>query len=861
MKITYAKLRGYKRFYNSRIAEIEINFQSSVAIITGFNGTGKSSLLQEFKPLPPIRTDYDRNGYKELHITDHGHNYILISDFSNKVSPHSFIRDNAELNTGHTSAVQEELVIKYFGFTPAIRDLVYGKTRMTSLTPVNRKNMFLAINPMDLSLILSVYKEALNGFKVTKAQLQHLYSRKVDLESKMLPDELMNKHQDTKKELTDELLEIDKILYSLRQHTQSIKQQFKQDLEYASRFPDRSQILPHDSIMKLCKNIADDSPKYTKVKRGSEFEKARENLHLKTVELHNRKDTLVNTIKELSSSINEYEEHISSIGEHPVEAIEAELKDIEIELKNYTHLPANPIPEQLWERYLTRLNTIKTELFIFSELDIKIPPVEDIAAKFTEAENLKFECSNLQTKISEIDVSLKELKVDKDKYETQASRIPANCISSTCWFRQEFSHRFDVIKTKYQELEDRRANLETTLKTHQTKLLELGKFLDPFIKNKIMEHYHALMELLNQDTYFRIHDWNTELITRLNNQPLFILKELEELLEGSKAYKRQQELVIRQNELTKELATLHNSTKASLDFIQGKITQMKQEMNFHLTDLTKLDKEITATEATYALYLAYQTDVQTLEKLRVDYSHAERAILVSGALSYWNKLGNKFIEAKITISEQLRELETIIKSQEVLRQTYKDEILVQIDKVAQEKIYYEKICSALSPNSGIPHKSMVKYLNAMITHVNYFINQLWNFKLEQRPISMDQALDYNFPIEIGTELAGDINHLSEGQSEVVNFAWELAILHQMKQLDNIPLYADELGNFLDVTHKQKLLLFLKRLINDKLINQMFLVSHFAAMSGFIDADVICLSTENLPEIPADFNRNVKITRY
>ena len=128
MKINYVLLKGFKRFNNSRISEFEAEFESPIQVIVGSNSSGKSSLLKELSPLPSIRTDYEKDGLKELHITHDNHSFVLKTDFSNRVSPHSFKMDGVELNDGHTSDVQEELSIKHFGFTPAIRNLVYSIT-------------------------------------------------------------------------------------------------------------------------------------------------------------------------------------------------------------------------------------------------------------------------------------------------------------------------------------------------------------------------------------------------------------------------------------------------------------------------------------------------------------------------------------------------------------------------------------------------------------------------------------------------------------------------------------------------------------------------------------------------------------
>ena len=98
MKLTYAYLKGCKRFTLSNISEIEAHFKSNVQVIVGSNGSGKSSFMQELCPIPSVRTDYLPGGRKELHIEHEGHLFIVGSDFGNRTSPHSFIMDDEQLS-------------------------------------------------------------------------------------------------------------------------------------------------------------------------------------------------------------------------------------------------------------------------------------------------------------------------------------------------------------------------------------------------------------------------------------------------------------------------------------------------------------------------------------------------------------------------------------------------------------------------------------------------------------------------------------------------------------------------------------------------------------------------------------------
>jgi ABC-type hemin transport system ATPase subunit len=105
----------------------------------------------------------------------------------------------------------------------------------------------------------------------------------------------------------------------------------------------------------------------------------------------------------------------------------------------------------------------------------------------------------------------------------------------------------------------------------------------------------------------------------------------------------------------------------------------------------------------------------------------------------------------------------------------------------------------------------------------------------------------------------DISMLSDGQTEVVNLAFVLTILLQLKMLDKVPLYADEIGRTFDSAHRVKVLKFLNRAIDTKLIEQMILVNHFSLFINFsADCDIICLSPDRMSDLPNDTNNCVKL---
>lgn len=93
----------------------------------------------------------------------------------------------------------------------------------------------------------------------------------------------------------------------------------------------------------------------------------------------------------------------------------------------------------------------------------------------------------------------------------------------------------------------------------------------------------------------------------------------------------------------------------------------------------------------------------------------------------------------------------------------------------------------------------------------------------------------------------------------MDLSWTIAILLQMKLLNKVPFYADEITRCMDGYHRGKTIEFLNALMDNKLIEQCFIINHFVSVSeGFKTCNVVCLSTENLSDIPENANAHVTI---
>ncbi len=159
MRINSLHLKGFKRFSNSRIFEMNAKFVSNAVIIAASNASGKTSMLRELSPLPSKSENYNKGGYKELNITHNNDEYILSATYDRNVN-YSFIKNGVELNLNGLFNNQKELVEKHLGFTDTIEKLVYNKFAICRSTVQERKDLFTKINSMNLELVDAIYKLA-----------------------------------------------------------------------------------------------------------------------------------------------------------------------------------------------------------------------------------------------------------------------------------------------------------------------------------------------------------------------------------------------------------------------------------------------------------------------------------------------------------------------------------------------------------------------------------------------------------------------------------------------------------------------------------------------------------------------------
>lgn len=856
MRIEYIRLKNFKRFKLANIKDFEATFPEAITVIIAESGKGKSSLLSQLNPLPAVRTDFDKDGYKEIRISHEGHQYTLIADFSNRNNPHSFICDGEELNVSHTTEIQNDLVRKHFSISNLLYNLMYNKVALTRTTASSRRDLFLSLNPLDLSLVIETHKKVNTKLRDSKANVQMLEVRKSELEQKLLAPEVLSQHKETQSSLINRKRQAEQFLYTVNQHLASIRREYSSSLEYyKSRSGD---VIPTEEVEKLHHELYYKLQKFLHVARGSEFYTTREKLHGSIESLNTKMSMLETESQGISRKIDEYRKHLEMTSSNPISKLESEISSLDKEISVFTLLPETPLPEHKLSTIRENLNSlIETELLIV-EAGVKLDTPDKVHSARDKYMELKYQrglqTSRLQSAISAIETIKAELtKTQEDAH------IPEECPGG-CGLREMFknsAHTREIELTRQIEI---RTSAETYLNRTIDEFNKLKEYLVPYSDYKLITRMESIRNWVGN--YLGISYSFDELVDILNSTPTKLSQMATNLLNQSEDYYRYQKLLDRRAVLVTELEATVKSTEVSTSFVTQELHNRERELTENLSKLREYQEEVGKYKEEYDNYLDYERTLDKVLKLQKECEEGYKALQVNKACEFWEHVASDVNTIIIALDEELRELDSLVREQDSLLHTYQDEILVQLKKISYEKRLYEKLEKALSPTQGLPYKSMLRYMNVLINNVNYFIGQIWSYPLVIKNYVEGDKLDYTLGVKVGCEISKDISQLSDGQAEVVNLCWVVAILLQLKLLNKIPFYADEITRCMDNYHRTKTVEFLNSLLQNQLIEQCFIINHFVSVSeGFKDSNIICLSPDNLTDIPDNANRNVTMVPY
>jgi len=833
MKIEHLNLNNLIQFQTSKIVNFDMQITEPIQIIIGTNGSGKSSLLRELFPNPPTKPLFSSDGFKSLIVSHECKTYELI--FSYELG-HSFIVDGIDLNKNNTFNLQKELIEKHLGLSQSRQNILNCDYKLSTLTPSNRKNLLLELNPIDISLFIeklkSVHKQTIRH----SANLSMLLDRQKELLEKRLPEEEYRKLIATKEKLENQekllLIWITKTRGTL--DSVIIKDVVNNRIDLYKVKSDFFNV-----VSDIKKSISSESHESDSAIMRTEMNLSNNKITMKS--LHDETRSLIDEIEDLErkrASVIEVDEDLSS----KIDSLQNKLNTYDFP-DEFVPIEENRI-RYFADSVLTRLNDIVNNI---SHSSSKIIILKVIESKKEELSKLSMKLNSMKNELDSLQEQQSQLnKLVKD-YST-----PDNCQKNVCQlFNKYNTHQTKMlfqlaelekakreISDKIPDIEYRIKDLQSTLTTQKSLWILLREI------QLLIENNNELLRIVKSD----------ELISILNSSPYALINQassyVNDSLEWHSCISIQRELseLIKRRDLMKDRSTI------SVDLLDKEINKKREELSIKLIKYNQLDnlsKELKRQLDSLNLFVSKMKDLKRLNNV---VNEAEIASSNRANHEYLHKLMNIMNRMLNDIRAELMTIAKITKDQESIITRLDNEINIQIEKTRKKYEASKKIEETLFQLQVEYTRSFV---NNVIESMNYFISLVFAYPMEIHKFDDDKDIDFQFSISVKDWVKiKDISTCSSGQKCVIDLAFNLALILELK-LHDYALYVDELDSALDSVHKQRLLELFKALLDKKIVNQLFVVNHNTdSYEGFLGEYVVIDSTNIV--VPAVFNNHVKI---
>lgn len=813
MKISKLILKGFKPLALNDIDEISIDFIEDVTLVIGTNGSGKSSLLKELTPFPSSSSKFREGGMKETHITNNGDSYILQSYFK-KDSKHTFIKNNETILNMGTTAMQRELVIREFNYTPLIHKILTGELRFTTMTPAARRDVMMSISNLDLDFAIKLHNLTKDAHRDGLGVLKHIVNKSSEAKLKLRG---LNLPEDADVKNT----ELEEHLGYLIPYT-------------VGKYP---------SLGELSKSITEDYNNLSIIKQKiDKFEDIRtptgniSNIY----NLNEYIGTCTGGITSAQLNINNLTAEVESMygvtnsivdNDLSLDDIQKRISIIENDLSFYTD---TCFVNSNFDTYLLSLIDISHEfetIFYHSKGLRYLPKNEEMLAE------------NNNANIRQLIINAKHII---NKCVEKLEHLTDNAVSATC---PKCNLVFNVNGISIQDNISKYSNIKGTkeeeLKHLETQLQESNRLIENINGCKLAANR---IFNLKKSVHMPFEFWDNigdyyEMLEHPHKIRNYITTWRINIENGKAKYGLKSELESYKNALnvfTKygsnvdaRLSKLQTTIVNELNrkgILEQQITYCKRLLKNinHYTNLSDEANRILR-DLNDKFKMAITVEIQSDAKLKCD--------------SIYTELGKHkhLLTQRTNLIESITELED-----------------------DQKTLAFKQVCLAvleenLSNKKGMIADEMLGFINSFIGQINIICNSLWEYNLEIIPCHMDNGiLDYTFPLIAQDESVPDISESSKGQAEMIDLAFTM-VMRQYTNITDFPIYLDETGSGFDDSHKKKLMDYIKQLIPNNLCSQIFIVNHYLSFHGGLsNHDTVVLDPRNIV-VPQNYNEHIVIT--
>jgi archaellum component FlaC/ABC-type cobalamin/Fe3+-siderophores transport system ATPase subunit len=824
MRLKRIVLDGYRFLALSGHQHLDWRPDASYQMILGTNGCGKSSLMGECSPLPPVPSDYTKPGRKYVEYVHEDAEYVLTSDIGTSVVRHSFVRDGIELNEGGTSQVQKELVLRYFRYTQELHDLITGRIRFTTMTQAERRKWVTRLSQVDYTFALRVYERlreqstAMKGFlKLTKQRL----AEEVQTLSRM-----------------EEAQGIEERVKTLQSELQAL---------LMARYP--VEVSSYEALGQLRQSqtrLEEAGENFLRGFRGVDLKRKDRNIE----GMEQSVQTLQQDIRLHTSILERLQKEYSDVDNQLIplrqeefqtpEAMQQRVAELEQHATNALAkisqwggvLVLNDDPEATLRASETAIPSI---LQIFSALP------DNSQRKYTR-EKMEF-YTNRRREAS-----------DKLSHSEGGQRIVLQRLHALEHAKQETcpecKHSWvpGINPAEIPELNAKLAAFVANINECKAAFEEAEKYLSEM--EEYMSVYRQWRGMVQQyprlkPLWDHIQDNRFDLNEPSSHRAVF-LDWLEEARYAAKYHQVMQDI-----EKLKKLIEIATLGEGAL--LAQRLTALEAEISKHTETLAALRNQYGRESIQLNLFRALKENEQYWLQAFENLSNAYTTALES--------IGAEHIESDIQLTQtQLGALQHTLRTKEIAQGVILD-LQRSVERAEIDNEALLLLTEELSPKEGLIAEQLHGFIKCLTAQINSIISSVWTYELEVLPCGMGEGeLDYLFPLQSGpTGLpAKDVKHGSRSQAEIVDFAFaQTAMLYL--DLGDYPLFVDELGASFDEAHRPQVNQFVSRLMESGRYSQVFMISHYVAGWGsFTDAEYLVLDSRNIT-VPSQHNTHVVLS--
>ena len=402
-------------------------------------------------------------------------------------------------------------------------------------------------------------------------------------------------------------------------------------------------------------------------------------------------------------------------------------------------------------------------------------------------------------------------------------------------------NRIDNTKAMLDKLNEEYTSASTRLAT----LKELQ-----FKYNEIRKALHNLRELYNRYPLFNgLFSYIFKDLDKLNDNPYMVINSLPQYHEALRLKTRMVQLTSIISKLEEERIRRIAAEGSDMEFIYKNIN----DMELQLIEIDKRIKFLINEIGIIGNVIFSNEDLTTKStRLRELIKELEDTALLQVKYRNNEKLLEIIRDKQVSLSNLENTLSGIQQSETIVKQI--TDMIVQLE---EEYKAVNVLTTILSPQDGLIAESLLGFLNLFLDEMSNVIEHIWSYRMKPfMEIGEDGIeLDYRFKVEVeGIEdPVKDISKLSRGQKEIMDFVFKLLVMQHLDMSD-YPVYMDEVGASFDPYHRDKLYQYIKMLVEDNQISQVFVISHIASSHDALSLADRCVLDTDATMIDEEVNK-------